>query len=96
MRKTQQANGIDHFDGESGVHLITFPYQAGLDCSTPGQDASESVAYWLPRVIQVGSDAELRQALQGYGAWDDLQEAPMDTILGRILWIAACDWRENR
>lgn len=89
---------IDHYDGESGALLVSFPRRCALDCSRPGQSADESVAYWLrlPQVTWHASDDALRQALKGYGAWDDLADAPTALLRSHILWIAACDWRESR
>lgn len=86
---------IDHYDGDSGALLLTMPKRCALDCSTPGQPADESVAYWLPRVVWHASEEVLRRSLWGYGAWDDLDTAEIDTIKGRVLWLAAGDWREN-
>lgn len=89
---------FDYCDGESGEHLVTFPAECGMDCSTPGQPADDSVAAWLrdDRVVWVADVAVLRLVLKGYGAWEDLDTADEDTIKGRILWLGACEMREER
>lgn len=86
---------IDCYCGDSGALLLTAPREALSDCSTPGQPADEAVAHWLTRVEWAADDATLRRSLQGCGAWDDLQTADIDVIKARILWIQACDWREE-
>jgi hypothetical protein len=86
---------IDHYDGESGKPLLSMTRAAASDCSTPGQAADQSVAFWLNKVTWIADDATLRACLDRYGAWDDLDTADIDTIKSRVLWIAACDWREE-
>ncbi len=86
---------IDHYDGDSGKHLLSMTPAAASDCSTPGQAADASCKYWRDKVRWIADDQTLRDSLRGYGAWDDLQTADLDTIKDRVLWCAACDWREN-
>lgn len=86
---------IDCYDVESGDLLLRATAECLLDCSVPGQPADESVAYWLPRVEWIADEATLRRALYGYGAWDDIQTADLDTIKGRVLWIQAGYYREE-
>lgn len=87
----------DHYDGESGKHLVSMPEECALDCSVPGQSADESVSHWLKdsRVVWYASEETLRHSLRGFGAWDDLETVDLCTIKSRVLWIAACDYREE-
>lgn len=86
---------IKHYDGDSGAHLLSMTRACASDCSRPGQPADEAVAFWRDKVRWIADEATLRACLEGYGAWDDLQTAPVETIKNRVLWIAACDWREE-
>jgi len=84
-----------HFDGSSGAPIVRLSQEAADDCSAPGQDASESCAYWLSRVEWLATADTLRSHLREYGAWDDLDTADEDTLRSRALWVAACDCREE-
>lgn len=64
------------------------------DCTTPGQDAEESVRYYasqprFARQLDRIDPATIARCLKGYGAWDaeELADAEMNRI--RLLWIAA-------
>lgn len=85
---------IDSYDGESGAHLLTMPRECAEDCSRPGA-MDEPVAYWRTRVTWVADERTLRRSLKSMGAWDDLETADLDIIKDRVLWCAACDWREE-
>lgn len=74
---------------------IDLPEQCILDCSSPGQDASESVAYWLPQITLELDEEKLRAELKEYGAWDNEALADHSANLERILWSAACNLREE-
>lgn len=89
---------IDGYDGESGALLARFPCECAEDCSQPARPADEAVAYWLksPRVKWTADLATLRRYLKGFGAWDDLETTTEETIKSRVLWLLACDWREER
>lgn len=88
---------IDHYDGSTGRLVLTMPREAGEECSTPGQPADAAVAYWLTSgaIVWHASERELRAICEETGAWEDCETAELDTIKGRVLWMAACDWREN-
>lgn len=99
MKRQTTARTVDHYDGESGEHVVTMPRDAAFDCSRPGQPADDAVAHWVhhPSVrFHVTSD-RLRLILRTYGAWeaDELTADDDVTIQGRVLWLAACDYREN-
>jgi hypothetical protein len=85
---------IEHYDGDSGAHLLTMPRECAEDCSRPGA-MDEPVAYWRTRVTWVADERTLRRSLKSFGAWDDLDTADLDIIKDRVLWCAACDWREE-
>ena len=77
-----------NFNGE-------IPAECVADCTTPGQDADESVTYWRTRLdFSVPRDLAIRY-LKDFGAWDDLAEASDTTLAERCLWIACGDIREN-
>lgn len=88
---------VDHFDGESGAHLLTAGAVALSECAGPGA-ADSAVAFWLkqPSTVFHADDPTLRASLKGYGAWDDLTTVDLDTIKARVLWLAANDWRESQ
>jgi hypothetical protein len=87
---------LDFYDGLSGRWLGSMPsVECARDCSTPGQDASESVAHWLPQVTWTENPQYLRDNLRECGAWDDLDTVDLDTLKSRTLWLAANDWREE-
>jgi hypothetical protein len=96
IESEHECEHIDCYDGESGALLLTASAEALNDCSTPGQPANDSVDHWRDLVTWRADDATLRQSLRGYGAWDDLQTADMESIKDRVLWIAACDYRDNK
>ena len=76
---------------------MVLPLSVALECSTPGQAADDSVAAALrdSRVADWAADSTVRQALRGYGAWDDLDTASRETLRTRALWVAACAIREQ-
>lgn len=73
---------------------VNMPDQAILDCSAQG-DCSESVEYWLPKVVIVGSEEQIRAELKEYGAWDAEELADNEQNKRRLLWIAAGNLREE-
>ena len=75
---------------------ITLPDQAVEDIARPGQQADDAVVHWQPRIDLTGiDDADLRSELAEYGAWDDAQLADRHENEQRILWVAACNIRED-
>lgn len=86
---------VEHYDGDSGKLLLTMTQECAADCSTPGQPADDAVAHWVLRVEWHATEDELRHSLKSAGAWEDLDTADISVIKGRVLWMAACDWREE-
>jgi len=70
------------------------PAECVSDCSAPGQDASEAVAYWRERLSFSPPRAYALEYLRGFGAWDDLETWDDETIAERVLWLFAGDARE--
>lgn len=80
------------WEGDFGLSL-ELPEECWKDCSTPGQDASEAVDYWLPRLSwEDASDEDVADYLKEVGAWEDLED-PQENRK-RLLWIASCEIRE--
>ena len=80
---------------EYGEFLGTLPAECVDDCSMPGCDASDPVAYWRKRLdFQVPRELAVRY-LRDFGAWDDLATVEDATLANRVLWIACGDIREN-
>lgn len=63
------------------------------DCSAGG-DVSEAVEFWVRELDFRVPQALARKALEGYGAWDDLQTVDDETLKQRVLWLACCDVSE--
>jgi hypothetical protein len=81
------------FDGREMIG--TLPQAAIDDCSTPGQDATASVKYWVHR-LAFDAPADLtREYLAGYGCWDDDELADHDVNIQRLLWIICGNLREE-
>ena len=83
---------------------LRIPGQCAMDCSTPGRDASDSVKHWLPKVrAQIEKDCfpnkptpdKIRAELAEYGAWEDSELNDADTNMERLIWIAACNIRDD-
>lgn len=88
---------IEGYDGESGKLLVTMPIDCAQACSQQGA-VDGSVEYWLSRTesLSWADEGILRTSLKSIGAWDDLDTADVDIIKGRVLWMAACDWRGGK
>jgi len=79
------------------------PWECVLDCSAPGQDASESVEYWEKHPeVELPDPAAILRDLQDTGAWDDLDESvepdqweQEKRNRQRYIWMAACDLWER-
>jgi len=87
---------IEYLNGETGEPLVELTLDTALDCSQPGP-ADEAVADAVDfgEVNFVASADEIRQFLAGYGSWNDEELADDQENLHRVLWVAACDIREN-
>lgn len=70
-----------------------FPPECVLDCTTPGQDASEAITYWRGRLgFRVPRELAVRWLED---AWDDLSMADDSTLADRVLWCACCNVMEE-
>lgn len=83
------------YDGESGIAIVRVPPEAIDDCSHQGQ-CDDDVKHWITRVEWLSTRADLARMLKGYGAWEDLDSADLDTLKARALWVLACNAREER
>jgi hypothetical protein len=54
------------------------------------------VAYWVSRLNLEAPPWLLREHLRGYGAWDAAELCDHRANLQRLLWIWACDCKENQ
>ena len=73
-----------YFD-KFGWFLGELPEDCVADCTTPGQDASISVAYWQNRLgFKVPRDLAIRY-LKEFGAWDSLETESDTTLADRCL-----------
>ena len=83
-----------YFNGREFIG--TLPEECILDCSTPGQDAIESVEYWIKCLGFNAPEDYTREYLKGYGAWDNEELSDHDANLKRLLWIMCGNLREDR
>lgn len=64
------------------------------DCSHQG-DCDEDVESWVPKLrLNIDPDI-LRGELAEYGAWDDEELSNHEMNIRHIIWIAACNIREE-
>ena len=66
----------------------SIPSDCVRDCTTPGQDASSAVQYWVDKLRFVVPPKLARDYLHDFGAWDDLADVDAPTLSGRVLWVA--------
>lgn len=89
---------FQHIDGESGKETVRMPWHVASLCGGQGEQ-SDNVAEWVDDDCVVFSEdpEALVRLLRSSGAWSDEELAivPTETIKQRVLWIAACDIREN-
>lgn len=77
------------------LDITDLPRECVEDCSGPGA-ADDAVAYWLAELgFTVNRDKAIH-CLTGYGAWEreELAADTDETIAGRILWLACCNFSE--
>lgn len=79
---------------------ITLSREQAMDCSTPGQDADETVKAVCkePRVramLDKLAPEAIRAELREYGAWDEEELQDEEANRRRIVWIAAGNIREE-
>ncbi len=94
---------IGYYDGKTGKRIYTqpayfnrftleVPEKAVEDCSRPGQDASEAVAYWLDKVdFSHVVNEDIRRELLDSGGWEREELEDNDENKKKILWMAACN-----
>jgi hypothetical protein len=78
----------------SDVLTVELPRECVTDCTAPGQDASESVTYWLRRLgAEVLNRDGVIAVLRESGAWEaeELENADEQTLAMRVLWMRAGD-----
>jgi hypothetical protein len=88
---------------EYGHFLSELPEECWRDCSTPGQAADESVAYWRKKLSFVVPRDKAIEYLVDFGAWPwqecdgdkGLIDMTDDELADKVLWLASCDMREN-
>jgi len=88
-----------HFAG-SDFHLSQDDVSQELrealrDCGRGGQDASQAVAFVRSRWAITGDEANCRDMLKGYGAWEDEELADHDENLNRLVWLTGCGFCEE-
>jgi hypothetical protein len=76
------------------------PLSVALSCSQPGVDAQDDVwrARQDPRLEEALSQLDpekVREELLGYGAWDREELESHEANLDRIVWVAACNIRDD-
>lgn len=82
------------------LFTLYLPTDAISECSGPGQK-DEAVNYWVNKVFNLKANAAitveaLRLTLREYGAWDEAELRDHNENERRIVWIAACDLREEQ
>lgn len=65
------------------------------DCTTPGQDATESVQYVIQNYSIEYDAADIRGHLYDLGAWDDDELEDEQENLVRLVWVMAGGIVEN-
>jgi len=75
--------------------ISRLPGDCITDCSAQGS-VDEAVAYWVARLNLEAPPWLLRDHLRGYGAWDAAQLCDHRANLQRLLWVWACDCKENQ
>ena len=83
---------LNHCDGRESCRQL--PAECVADCSGPGP-ADDAVAFWLERLQFDGPPWLFRHHLREFGAWDAADLADHNANRARVLWIWACDCRED-
>ncbi len=70
------------------------------ECGAGGMDVSDALEFWAnePAVAEqlaTLSEADAAKLCTASGGWDDTQVGDLDTNLQRVLWMAACNARED-
>lgn len=80
------------FDGRTAIRDL--PADCINECSSQG-DVSEAVAFWVKSLRLEAPPWLLREFLRGTGAYESQQLCDHQANLRRLLWIWACDCKEN-
>lgn len=78
---------------------IAMPQECVDACAHSGA-CDADVAYWAPRLARLVENAnippdDVRAELKEYGAWDAEELSDDAANWERIVWIAACDLKED-
>ena len=79
---------------------IQMTKEQALSASQPGKDATEDVKNLLElptikrQLKRIGAET-IKAELSEYGAWDSEELADVEANKQRIVWIAACNIREE-
>ena len=70
------------------------PADCVADCSASGS-VDDAVEYWVQELKFEAPSWLLREHLRGYGAWSRAELCDHQQNLRRLLWLWACDCKEN-
>lgn len=82
------------YDAIFNRFTFELPYECVMNCSGPGQK-DESVEYWAKKLKLEIDPKKLASELKEYGAWNGTELADHDENIRRIIWIGACNIRED-
>ena len=80
------------FDGRNARRQL--PLECICDCSGAG-DRDDDVGAWVDRLEFDGPAWLFREYLRGFGCWDATDLCDHDQNKKRVLWIWACNARED-
>lgn len=80
------------FDGRNARRQL--PLECICDCSGAG-DRDDDVGRWVDRLEFDGPAWLFRDYLKGFGCWDASDLCDHDENKKRVLWIWACNARED-
>ena len=91
---TPLANWRHWFSGRSAI--CNLPQSCVMDCSAPGQDATDACDYWIKRLSFDAPPWLLREHLAEFGCWSKADLCDHQANLRRLMWTWACDCREQQ
>jgi len=100
IRTLNPKKTYEYCNGETGEVIVYLKGQVAYDCSTPGP-CDEAVEFWAkqgaPDVDWITGRQGLIEVCQQTGAWtyEELCEEDDQKLRERVLWIAACEVKEN-
>ena len=76
---------------------FVMPQAAVDEIATPGP-SDEAVEYWATKIRRphTVTPEALREELEDYGAWEDFELEDDEINWERIIWIGACDIKEEQ